>query len=176
MYGKIILKASKDRSIRSYKPDMVERELIDKVVEAGLYAPSGMGKQSATVIVVTNKEKRDIIMEENRRIGGWEEGFDPFYGAPVILMVIADAADRNGIYDGSVMLENMMLAANALGLGTCWINRARQEFDTAFGKNILTKLGIEGEWIGVGHLSLGYPDGELPEGAARHEGRVFYVE
>lgn len=163
------------RSIRKYKPDMVEKELIDKVVAAGLCAPSGKNAQSSSVIVVTDKEMRDKIMDENRRIGGWPEDFDPFYGAPVILIVIADATNKNGIYDGSCTLENMMLAAHALGLGSCWINRARQEFDTAFGKNILKQLGIEGEWIGVGHLSLGYPDEEAKTPRVK-DGRVYYID
>ena len=164
------------RSVRKYKPDMVERELIEKVVEAGLYAPSGHGQQSSTVIVVTNKELLNEIAEENRKIEGWKEGFDPFYGAPVVLMVIANTASPNAVYDGSVTMENMALAAHALGLGSCWVHRAKQEFASDFGKSILNRLGIEGDYEGIEHLVLGYPAGDLPKAAKRKENRVFYIE
>ena len=176
------------RSIRKYKPDMVERELIDQVVQAGLYAPSGHAEQSSAVIVVTNKELRDEIAEENRKelrdeiaeenrkIEGWKEGLDPFYGAPVVLIVIANRASPNYIYDGSVTMENMALAAHALGLGSCWVHRARQEFESEFGKSILKRLGIEGDYEGIGHLILGYPAVDLPKPAKRKENRVFYIE
>lgn len=164
------------RSIRKYKPDMVERELIDQVVQAGLYAPSGHAEQSSAVIVVTNKELRDVIAEENRKIEGWKEGIDPFYGAPVVLIVIANRASPNYIYDGSVTMENMALAAHALGLGSCWVHRARQEFESEFGKSILKRLGIVGDYEGIGHLILGYPAMDLPKPAKRKENRVFYIE
>ena len=164
------------RSIRKYKSDMVPKELIDKIMEAGIYAASGMGKQAPVIISVTNRELRDRISEENRRIGGWDEGFDPFYGAPVILVVVSNLDARTATYDGSVTLANMMLRAHELGLGTCWIHRAKQEFETDFGKNILKGLGIEGEYEGVGHLALGYIDGEPPKAHPRKDGRVFYIE
>lgn len=164
------------RSIRKYKPDMVPKEMIEQVIEAGIYAASGRGLQAPVVIAVTNRELRDRIAEENRRIGGWEEGFDPFYGAPVILIVVADKEARTGVYDGSVTLANMMLAAHGLGLGSCWIHRAKEEFDGDFGKGILKDLGIEGEFEGVGHLALGLPDCDLPKIPARKENRVYYVE
>lgn len=164
------------RSIRKYKPDMVDKETIDKIVTAGLYAPTGHGQQSSTIIVVTKKELRDAIAEENRKIEGWKEGFDPFYGAPVILIVIANRKSPNAIYDGAVTLENMMLAAHSLGLGTCWIHRARQEFESEFGKNILESLNITDDYEGIGHLALGYADGEPPKAAVRKSGRVYYIE
>lgn len=164
------------RSIKKYKPDVtVPDELIDKVIEAGLYAASGRGKQSPVIIAVTNKELRDKIAEKNCQIGGFGEGFDPFYGAPVILIVIADATVNTPVYDGSISLANMMLMAHNLGLGSCWIHRAKEEFEDDFGKEILKDLGIEGDYVGVGHLALGYADTELPPIPARKEKRVYYA-
>lgn len=165
------------RSIKKYKADvMVEEELIDKVIEAGLYAASGRGKQSPVIIAVTDKELRDKIAEKNCQIGGFQEGFDPFYGAPVILIVIADAMVNTAVYDGSLALGNMMLMAHELGLGSCWIHRAKEEFEDGFGKEILSRLGIEGDYVGVGHLALGYADTELPPIPARKENRVYYAK
>ena len=164
------------RSIKKYKTDvMVSEELINQVIEAGLYAASGRGKQSPVIIAVTNKELRDKIAEKNRQIGGFPEGTDPFYGAPVILIVIADANVNTPVYDGSISLANMMLMAHDLGLGSCWIHRAREEFEDDFGKDILKDLGIEGEFVGVGHLALGYADTELPPIPPRKENRVYYI-
>lgn len=164
------------RSIKKYKADvMVSEELINQVIEAGLYAASGRGKQSPVIIAVTNKELRDKIAKKNRQIGGFPENVDPFYGAPVILMVIADKEIGTAVYDGSLALGNMMLMAHELGLGSCWIHRAKEEFEDDFGKEILKELGISGDYIGVGHLALGYADMEplpIPE---RKENRVYYI-
>lgn len=164
------------RSIRKFKPDMVSKDLINEIIEAGIYAASGRGLQSTVVIAVTNKELRDKISAENCRIGGWEAGFDPFYGAPVILIVIADKTVPTAVYDGSLSLGNMMLKAHELGLGSCWIHRAKEEFDSGFGRDILNGLGIEGDFEGVGHLALGYSDCELPAIPERNANRVFYAE
>lgn len=164
------------RSIRKFKPDMVSKDLINEVIEAGIYAASGRGKQTSAVIAVTNKELRDKISDENRKIGGWAEGFDPFYGAPVILIVIADKEVPTAVYDGSLTLGNMMLKAHELGLGTCWIHRAKEEFDSGVGKELLAQLGIKGDFEGVGHLALGYADCDLPDIPARNDNRVFYID
>ncbi len=164
------------RSIRRFKPDPVPKELIDKIMEAGLFAASGMGKQAPIIIAVTNRELRDRIAEENRKIGGWGEGFDPFYGAPVILIVASNLEARTATYDGSVTLGNMMLMAHELGLGTCWIHRAKEEFASDFGKEILDSLGVEGDYEGVGHLALGYIEGDMPAAHPRKPGRTFYIE
>ena len=163
------------RSIRRYKKDMVPKELIDQVVEAGLYGATGMGSQSPHFIVVTNRTLRDEISAENRRIGGWQENFDPLYGAPVVILVVVDKNAMTGVYDGSIALGNMMLKAHELGLGSCWIHRAKEEFDSEFGKEILARVGLRGSFEGVGHLILGYPDCELPAAPARKEGRVSYI-
>ena len=172
-----IIKAIKERrSIRKFKPDMPKREDIDTIIEAGLYAPSGMGKQSSIIIAVTNKELRNKISRDNCKIGGWDENFDPFYGAPVILIVLADKSSPNHVYDGSLTMENIMLAAHSLGLGSIWINRAREEFETEDYNKILKDLGITGEYAGIGHCAIGYIDGESPKPAPRKSNRVFYIE
>lgn len=164
------------RSVRSYKPDMVPQELVDEVIKAGTYAASARGNQSTIIIAVTNREMRDRLSAMNCKIGGWKEGFDPFYGAPVVLIVLARVADRpNRVYDGSLVMGNLMLAAHALGLGSCWIHRAKEEFESEEGKKILKDLGIEEEYEGIGHCILGYPDGDMPKAAERAENRVYYI-
>ncbi len=164
------------RSCRNFKPVMPAREDIDQIIGVGLYAPTGMGKQSTRIIAVTNKKLRDLIADENARIGGWKEGFDPFYGAPVILIVIADASVPTAVYDGSAALAQMMTSAQDLGLSTCWIHRAKEEFEEEFGKKILKELGLEGEYIGIGHLALGYAAEPPKAPAERLKDRAFYLE
>lgn len=139
-----VLKEMKERrSIRKYKSEMVPQDVLDKIIEAGLYAASGKGTQNTIIIQVTKKELRDEIAEMNRKIGGWEEGFDPFYGAPAMLIVLAKKDWPTGIYDGSLVMGNLMLAAHDLGIGSCWIHRAKEEFETQWGKELLKALGIE---------------------------------
>ena len=162
------------RSIRSYKPDMVPQELIDQVIEAGLYAASGHGEQDSIIVAVTNKEVRDKLSQMNRAIMGTKS--DTFYGAPVVLIVLAPKSNKNGIYDASLIMGNMMQAAHAVGLGSCWINRAKQEFESVEGKQLLKDWGIEGEYEGVGHCILGYINGKVPPALKRKPNRVFYVK
>lgn len=149
------------RSIKKYKSDMVPDEIIDLIVKAGTYAPSGMNKQSAIIIEVTNKEVRDKLSKLNASVMGMKDNFDPFYGAPVVLVVLADKNIPTYIYDGSLVMENMMLAANSLGIGSCWIHRAKEVFETDEGKKILKDLGIEGTYEGIGNCILGYSDMEV---------------
>jgi len=164
------------RSIRKYKPELPPKADLEKIIEAGLYAASGHGLQSSIVVAITDKKLRDRLSEMNRVIGGWKEGFDPFYGAPAVLLVLADPSSPNHIYDGSLTMGNLMQAAHDLGLGSCWINRAREEFASEEGKAILRELGLEGDWVGIGHCVVGYIDGEEPKPAPRKDGRVFWVE
>lgn len=172
-----VIRAMKERrSIRKFKPNMPAKEDLEKIVEAGLYAASGMGKQATVTIAVTNKELRDKLSEINRKIGGWQEGFDPFYGAPAILIVLADKSVGTRVYDGSLVMGNMMLAAHSLNLGSIWIHRAKEEFELPEYQELLKELGVEGEWEGIAHCAVGYVDGELPEAAGRKDGRVFWVE
>ena len=172
-----IIKAMKERrSIRKFKPDMPPRVDIEQIIEAGLYAANGMGKQAAIIVAVTNKAVRDRIAEANRQIGNWQEGFDPFYGAPVILIVLADKNWANRVYDGSLVMGNMMLAAHSLGLGSIWIHRAKEEFEQDEWKKLLSDIGVSGEWEGIGHCAVGYFEGDLPKAAKRKDGRVYWVE
>ena len=140
------------RSIRKFKPDMLPRQIIDQIIEAGTYAASGMNRQTPIIIAVTNKEMRDRLSKMNANIMG-SEG-DPFYGAPVVLIVLASKERYTYIYDGSLVMGNLMLAAHELGIGSCWIHRAKEEFESEEGKAILKELGIEGDYEGIGHSSL----------------------
>ena len=160
------------RSIRSYKSDPVPEEIIEKIIEAGLYAPTGMGLQDPIIIAVTNKEMRDKIAKENAAVMGRDS--DPFYGAPVILLVAAKVCP-NAVYDGSCVMDNLLNAAWAMGLGSCWIHRAKEELEGEWGKKLLAKLGIEGEYVGVGHVALGYPDGEIAAPKLRKSDWVYRI-
>lgn len=172
-----IIKAMKERrSIRKFKAEMPAKADIQQIIEAGLYAANGKGQQSAIVVAVTNKELRDKLSKDNCKIGGWAEDFDPFYGAPVILMVLADKGWPTRVYDGSLVMGNMMLAAHSLGLGSIWIHRAKEESEMQEYQELLKQLGIEGEWEGVGHCAIGFVEGELPKAAERKSGRVFWAE
>jgi nitroreductase len=163
------------RSCRNFKPDMIKDEELQAIIKAGTYAATGMGKQSPVIIAVTNKELRDEIMEANRKIGGWGEGFDPFYGAPVILIVIAKKDVVTHVYDGSLVMGNLMNAAESLGVASIWIHRAKEEFESDFGKNLLKQLGIEGEYEGIGHCALGYAAEPAKAPAPRKEDYVYFV-
>lgn len=174
--NELLEKIKTRRSIRKYKSDMVPQEILDKIIEAGLYAPSAMGTQNTIIIQVTNKELRDEISEINRKICGLDEGTDPFYGAPVILIVLGKKDQSNRVYDGSLVMGNIMLAAYDMGLGSCWIHRAKEEFDSQWGKELLKSLGVEGEYEGIGHCALGYADCEYPKAHDIKENRVFYAK
>ena len=150
------------RSIRKYKSDMIPKETLDTILKAGTYAATGMGKQSPIIIAVTNKELRDKLSAMNAKIMGTDS--DPFYGAPVVLIVLANKERPTYIYDGSLVI------------GSCWIHRAKEEFESEEGKELLKSLGIEGDYEGIGHCVLGYIDGEEPEAAPRKDSYVFYVE
>lgn len=172
-----IIKAMKERrSIRKFKPDMPSKEDLNQIIEAGLYAANGMGQQAVITIAVTKKELRNKIAKINAKIGGWDENFDPFYGAPAILIVLAYKDRPTHVYDGSLVLGNMMLAAHSLNLGSIWIHRAKEEFELPEYQELLKELGITGEWEGIGHCAVGYIDGDLPEAAKRKDGRVFWID
>ena len=162
------------RSIRKYKPNMLPREVVDKIIEAGTYAPTGKNQQSPIILAVTNKALRDRMSELNAQVLGIDS--DPFYGAPVVLVVLAERSNPNHVYDGALVMENLMLAAHAMGIGSCWINRAREVFDSDEGKAILAQLGIEGDYEGIGNCILGYADCELPAPAPRKASWVYYAE
>ena len=163
------------RSIHSFKPDaMVSKEDMDAIIEAGTYAATGMGMQSPIIIAVTNKETRDQLSKMNATI--MRRDMDPFYGAPVVLIVLADKNRPTHIYDGSLVMGNLMNAAASLGIGSCWIHRAKEEFESEEGKALLKKWGIEGDYEGIGHCVLGYPDGDVPKAKPRKENYVYDVD
>ena len=122
--NEVIKNIKERRSIRNYEDKMIPKEIIEKIVEAGTYAPSGRGKQSSIIIAITNKEIRDKLSKINAKIMGVEN--DPFYGAPVVLVVLSKKDIPTYIYDGSLVMENLMLSANSLGIGSCWIHRAKE--------------------------------------------------
>lgn len=162
------------RSVRKFRNDEVPKEKIDEIIKAGTYAATGRGMQSPIIIEISDKKIRNEISKLNSEIMGAD--IDPFYGAPVILAVIADKSVSTHVYDGSLVLGNMMLAAHSLGLGSCWIHRAKEEFESEYGKNLLRKLGIEGEYEGIGHLAVGYADTDMCEAAARKENYVYRID
>lgn len=162
------------RSVRAYKSDMIAKEVLDRILTAGTYAATGMNKQSPIIIAVTNREMRDKLSRMNAAVMGSDK--DPFYGAPVVLVVLADRAVRTHVYDGSLVMGNLMNAAHAEGVSSCWIHRAKEVFDTPEGKQILADLGIEGDYEGVGNLILGYADGPEPEVRPRKESYVYHID
>lgn len=164
------------RSIRKFTDQPVPRDIIEQIVDAGIWAASGKNGQAPIVLAITNPELVARLSDMNRQIGGWSEGFDPFYGGKTVLVVLADKdVAPTYVYDGSLVLGNMMLAAESLGVGSIWIHRAKQEFESEEGKAILAELGIEGNLEGIGHCVLGYaaePAKDIP----RKDGRIFWAE
>ena len=163
------------RSVRQYTAEVPPMEVIEEICKAGTYAPTGMNRQSPIIIAVTNKELRDSLSRMTARVMG-NDSIDPFYGAPVVLVVLADKNVHTCVEDGSLVMGNLMNAAHAKGLGSCWIHRAREVFETEEGKQILKDLGIEGDYVGVGNCILGYTDGEYPEAKPRKENWVYWVK
>ena len=162
------------RSIRKYKSDAIPEEILNKIIEAGSYAPSGMGRQPVIILAVTNKELRDRLSKLNADV--MHSTNDPFYGAPAVLVVLADKNAPTHVYDGSLVMENLMLAAHDLGIGSCWIHRAKEVFESEEGKEILKSLGIEGDYEGIGNCILGYADGEEPQAKPRKDNFVYWVK
>ena len=162
------------RSCRSYQPDPVPTELIDQVLEAGTFAPTGMGRQSPIIIAITNKEVRDRLAQLNAAVMGGAD--DPFYGAPVVLVVLARKDVGTHVYDGSLVMGNMLNAAHELGLGSCWIHRAKEEFETPEGRAILSGLDIDpNAYEGIGNCILGYAAAPAPEPAPRKEDYIYRI-
>ena len=165
------------RSIRSFKPDSVPEADLREIVKAGLYAASGRGSQDTIILAITNPAMVKRLSRLNCEIGGWAPDFDPFYGAPAVLVVLAEKERPTAVYDGSLVMGNLMLAAHASGLGSCWIHRAKEAFERPEGKQILKELGIEGDYEGIGHCVLGYPQQEGPSKTPpRKAGRVYHID
>ena len=165
------------RSCRKFSGKVPPRELVDKVVMAGLLAPTGRNRQASVIVRIDDPELKAEIIAKNAEIMGAppspDRGPDPFYNAPVMLLVIASTANDTAVYDGSLALGNMMLKAHELGLASCWIHRAKPEMESELGRKIISRLGLEGEWEGVGHLALGYAACELPPAKTLREGRYL---
>ena len=161
------------RSCRAYRPELIEEEKLNAIIEAGTYAATGMGKQSPIIIAVTDKETRDLLSKLNAAAMGAD--MDPFYGAPEVLVVLANKSVPTYIYDGSLVMGNLMNAAADLGVASCWIHRAKEEFESEEGKEILEKLGIEGEYEGIGNLILGYAANPAGEAAPRKADYVYRI-
>lgn len=162
------------RSVKKYKPDPVDRAIIEKIVEAGMNAPTGMNRQSPVIIAVTDKGLRDKLSSLNAAVMGAD--IDPFYGAPAVLVVLADKSVNTYLYDGSLVMGNLMNAAHALGVSSCWIHRAKETFEGEEGKRILKSLGIEGDYEGIGNCIIGYAEGDIPVKRPRKSGYVYYAE
>ncbi|MCI6443826.1 MAG: nitroreductase [Clostridia bacterium] len=161
------------RSIRNFNDKSIPEDVLNKILEAGTYAPTAMGMQKPIIIAITDKKVRDEVSRENAKIMG-REGTDPFYGAPVILLVAVENYP-NAVYDGSCVMDNLLNAAWAMGVGSCWIHRAKEELESDFGKKLLKSLGIVGDYIGVGHAALGYFDGEPPLPKPRKENYIYRI-
>jgi nitroreductase len=162
------------RSVKKYTSEMPSEELINAVIKAGTEAASGRNLQAAIIVAVIDKDVRDRLAKVNAEIMGAEG--DPFYGAPVVLVVLADKSIRTHVYDGSLVMGNLMLAAHSLGLGSCWIHRARETFERPEWKEWLRSIGVEGEYEGIGNCVIGYLDGEYPAEKPVKDGRVFFVK
>lgn len=161
-FGELV---SERRSVRSFSAAVPPRELVDEVAKAGLLAPTGRNQQSSVVVRIDDPVLKEEIRAKNEEIRGAPPAGrvnDPFYAAPVMLLVLARKANSTATYDGSLTLGNMMLKAHELGLASCWIHRAKEELESPLGAKILSRLGLEGEWEGVGHLALGYAAGDFP--------------
>ena len=161
------------RSCRAYKPQQITEEELDAVLRAGMYAPSAKNLQSARIVVVQDAAARAALTRMNAAVMGTDK--DPMYGAPTILLVVADAHNPNAVADGSLVMGNLMNAAASLGLGSCWINRAKEELETEEGKVLLKQWGLEGDYIGVGHCILGYPAQEPKPAAPRKADYIVRV-
>ena len=161
------------RSVRSFKPELPDAAIINEIIDAGLRAPSGKNMQSAIIVAVTNKEIRDKLSRANAEVMG--STADPFYGAPAVLVVLAKRDFPTYIYDGSLVMGNLMLAAHSLGVASCWIHRAREVFDMPKWREWLREIGVSDEYEGIGNCVIGYKDGDMPAAKEIREGRVFFA-
>ena len=161
------------RSIRKYKKDPIPDEILAQILEAGTYAPTGMNKQSPIILAVTNTSVRNQLAQLNAQVLGQDK--DPFYGAPVVLAVLADKSVSTYLYDGSLVMGNLMNAAASLGIGSCYIFRAREVFEMEEGKELLRSLGITGSYEGIGFCILGYQD-EEKESSKRKENYIYFIQ
>ena len=169
-----VVKCLKERrSVRKYKNEQIKDCELEQILEAGTYAATGMGMQSPIMVVVQDAETIAQLSKMNAAVMG--ASTDPFYGAPTVVIVLADRTKGTCIQDGSLVMGNLMNAAYAVGVDSCWINRAEEVFDTEEGKAMLKQWGIEGDYIGIGNCILGYRDCELPQAKPRKENYIYRV-
>ena len=161
------------RSVRSYLPEQIKDEELQQILEAGIYAPTGMGAQSPILVAVQDKETIAYLSKLIAAVMGSTS--DPFYGAPTVVVVLADRSRGTCVEDGSLVIGNMLNAAASLGVGSCWIHRAKEVFDSPEGKSLLEKWGIQGDYVGVGNCILGYAKGEVPAAKPRKENYIYRV-
>ena len=161
------------RSVRAYREEQVREEELRQILEAATYAPSGMGKQSAVMVVVQDKETIAKLSRLNAAVMGAE--IDPFYGAPTVVVVLADRSSFTWKEDGCLVMGNLMNAAYAVCVDSCWIHRAKEVFEGEEGQALLKQWGIEGDYVGVGHCILGYRAGDLPEAKPRKANYIYRV-
>ena len=171
-----ILKAMEERrSCRSFLPEQLKESDLEQILRAGTFAATGMGRQSPKIVVLQNPEDITALERMNAAVLGNPEAH-PFYGAPTVCVVLAEAGAFTNVEDGSLVMGNLMLAAWSLGVGSCWIHRAREEFASPEGKALLKKWGVEGDYIGVGHCILGYPTGEYRPAKPRKNDYILRVK
>lgn len=161
------------RSVRGYKKDLVPTDVLDEILEAGKYAPSGMGQQKTLMVVTQDPELVAELSRMNADVMGSTN--DPFYGAPTVVIVFADSEQGTCVENGSLVMGNLMNAAHALGVDSCWIHRAREVFDSEEGKALKAEWGVPESYVGIGHCVLGYRSGEYPEAKARKDDFVIKV-
>ena len=166
------------RSVRSYTDEVPPMEVIEEICKAGTYAPTGMNRQAPVIIAVTNREVRDRLSKLNAGVFGKDNDMDPYYGAPVVLVVLADTtAALTWKEDGSLVMGNLLNAAHTKGLGSCWIHCAKEVFETEEGKAILRGLGIDDtKYVGIGNCILGYVKGDYPTASPRKDNYVYWIK
>ena len=162
------------RSCRAYRPEQIPEAVLQEILQAGLYAPSAMGRQPVRILVVQEPAALAALERLNGGVLGSPEAH-PFYGAPVVCVVLTDPEVSTCVEDGALVIGNLMLAAHSLGVASCWIHRARQEFDSPEGKALLKKWGVDERYIGVGHCILGYAAEPEKPAAPRLEGRIVRI-
>ena len=154
------------RSVRKFKPEQITEEELLAVLYAGTYAPTGRNRQTPWIIAVQEPAQREAVSKLNAKVMGADT--DPYYGAPTIILVVAPD-DGFGELNGAAVLTNMVNAAFAAGLGSCWIHRPKQMFETEEGKAMLAKWGLPEGMMGVASIALGYADMENPAAPPRKE-------
>ena len=159
------------RSVRAYRPEQIKPAELETILQAGLYAPSAMNLQPSIMLVIQDRETIAMLSRLNAMVMGRDT--DPFYGAPTVIVVLADKNAPNHVQDASLVMGNLMNAAFSLGVDSCWINRAREVFEMPEARALLREKGISDDYVGVGNCILGYRSGELPKAPPRREGRII---